>query len=310
MAIAELSDDATHEDIEKFVDQAVKEVEEDRKGEEGKTDPQQIAAEHNEPIEPTVTETKPDDEDTADEGEETGDSEDQAQDWLDDDLKAETAAYGIDEKELADFTSREELERAMRFADRSDLEAGRKVRVGRKEPEPEPKKEEPKEGQYEITLDKDAYDEGLVDELTRMRDHYDARIDVLESRSAESDAMVKQHEFDAAVDAMKHSDLFGTTGKESSKELERRQVVLDECEDIIAGRRMHNRQDVSYKSLVSRVTRMVFAEELGKKELKARTRKLSKQADGRLGGGTTKPEGPGEDLETWADRRYKELEGA
>ncbi len=317
MATAELADDATHEDIEKFVDQTVKDAEEDRKGEqsegeEGRTDSQQVAEEHSEPVEP-VTETKPDGEDAADEGEEAGDPEGQAQDWLDDTLKAEVAAYGIDEKELADFTSREEVERVLRFFDRNALEAGRKAMAegekGKLQKEPEPKDEGPKEGQYEIALDEDKYDEGLVEEFTRMRDHYDSRVAALETRFAEADARTEERHFDNLVDSLGHADLFGKSGKEGAKELQRREDLFVAVKAQQIGLQQLGRPTDLDGSLVNRVTRMVFAEELGKKDLKARTRKFSKQADGRMGGGSMRAQGPEESTEEWADRYYKELEG-
>ena len=313
MATAELKDDATHEEITQVVDQIV----EDRKG-----DAQQIAEERDEPVTETeetpVVETDSED-DRAKPN--TGDSEDQADEWLDDDLKAEVAAMGIDEKELADFTSREELQRALRIADRSDLEAGRKARAERddkgrfapKEPESETEEGESKEGQYEIGLS-DIWDDeakaDLVGQFTNLRDHYEARVAAVEARFAEADAMARQQQFDAAVDAMGHADLFGKTGKEGRKELERRQGLLDECEDIIAGREIRGRPVASYESLVGRVANMVFADELGKKELKARTRKLSTQANGRGGDSATKPPSPVESLREEMRRRHKELEDA
>ena len=103
----ELKDDATHDDIQAAVDQIVK----DREGEEPKEkgDAQKIAEERDQPTGDMTAETNSGSDDTADKGEEAGDSGDRA--WFDDDLKTEVAAYGIDEKELADFTSREELDR-------------------------------------------------------------------------------------------------------------------------------------------------------------------------------------------------------
>ena len=323
-----ITEQSSKEEISAYAEQIAKEVEEERAGEQ-KSDAQ-IASEHagkpaNEKTPAEIDSgSAPEGEDTAeveDQGEETGDSEGQAKEWLDDDLKAEVAAYGIDEKELADFTSREEVERALRFADQSDLEAGRKERAERDEkgrfakkaPEPESKPKEGQKTEYEPSLNKDLWDEeiaeNLTGELAKLRDHYESRFGALEERFAEADAMAKQQQFDAAVDTMGHSDLFGKTGKESRKELERRQELFDECEDYMAGRQLHGREAGSYQSLVNRVARMVFADDLGKKDLKARTRSLSKQANGRMGGGSVKSPGPEETINEWADRYYEELKG-
>lgn len=322
----ELADNATREEIQTFVDQAVKDVEEDRKADEPeeKTDSQRVAEEHDEPVTDTAAETDSGSDDTADEGEETGDSEDQAQDWLDDDLKAEVAAYGIDEKELADFTSREELERALRFFDRSALEAGRKVLAEGDEgesktrdeqgKEPEPKSE-PKEGQYEISLpNRGAYDEDLaqdlVGEFTRMRDHNESRFDALEVRFAEAEERAEEQHYDNLVDSLGHADLFGKTGRENSRQLQRRQDLHVAVKAQQIGLETLGRGVDLDRSLVNRVARMVFAEDLGKKDLKARTRKVSKQSDGRMGGGATRPSDPPETLMEEMERKYKELDDA
>jgi hypothetical protein len=62
--------------------------------------------------------------------------------------------------------------------------------------------------------------------------------------------------------------------------------------------------------LVNRVARMVFAGELGKKDLKQRTRKISRQSNGRQGGGATRPQDPSEDPRDQFDRIYREMERA
>jgi hypothetical protein len=336
----DLKDDATHEEIVAFAENAAQQVEEDRKGGDldqvsgdlnttaglkpDKGDAQKIAEDHDKT---PIAETDSGSDDTADSdkepGENTGDSEDQADDWLDDDLKAEVAACGIDEKELADFTSREEVERALRLFDRAAMEAGRKAlaegdkaepkardgqgRFVKKEPEPEG---EPNVRQYDIGLDKDAYDEELVGELTRMRDHYESRFDALETRFAEAEARAEEQHFDSLVDSLGHADLFGATGKENSKQLQRREDLHLAVKAQQIGLESLGREVDLDKSLVNRVARMVFADDLGKKDLKARTHKMSKQSNKIMGGGSVKSPGPAESLEEWADRRYKELEDA
>lgn len=320
MAIAELTAESTHDEITQAVDQIV----EDRKGgdtPEDKSDSQKIVEERDET---SVAETDSGSESTADKGEETGDSDaDQAQDWLDDGLKTEIAAYGIDEKELADFTSREEVERALRFFDRSALEAGRKAmaesdketgkarneqgRFAKKEPE---KEGEPKEGQYEITLDKDTYDEDLVGEFTQMRDHYESRIAALEARFAESDGRAEEQRFDSLVDSLGHTDLFGKSGKEKAEELQRREDLFVAVKAQQIGLQQLGRPTDLDGSLVNRVARMVFAEDLGKKDLKTRTRKISKQSNNRMGGSATKAHDFTEPLKDEMRRLYKELDEA
>ncbi len=312
MATAELKDDATHEEIQEAVEQIV----EDRKPEEkpeDKGDAQKIAEERDKPEIPT-TETDSGSEDDADDtATNTGDSEGQTE-WFDDDLKAEIAAFGIDEKEFADFTNREEVERALRLFNRTTMEAGRKAQADKAKGEEVEKKPEPKseakEGAFKPALNKDIWDDeaqaDIEGQLTKMDDRYESRFSALEQHLAEAGNMVKQQQFDAAVDAMGHADLFGKTGKESAKQLERRQSLLDDSEAYLDGMRLRGRESGDYGSLVNRVARMVFADELGKKELKARTRKVSKQSDGRMGGGATRPTDPPETLREEMRRLYRE----
>lgn len=302
----ELADNATHQEIQAYIDEV---MQEEQSGE--KSDAQLIAEEHEDT---PIAEVNTGDQDTAEHGEEAGDSES----WLDDDLKAEVAAYGIGEDELADFTSREELDRALRLFDKTALEAGRKAMAENEEPKELPDRDDkgrftkPKEGEHEIGLS-DIWDEEikgeLIGELTKLRDHYESRLDALETRFAEADAKAEEQYFDGLVDSLGHADLFGTTGKENSKQLERRQDLHVAVKAQQIGLEMLGRPVDLDKSLVNRVARMVFADELGKKDWKAKTTKISKQGNGRMGGGSSKsPEVP-ESIEEWADRYYKELEG-
>ncbi len=325
MALAELTDQSTTEEVNEYVEQVVEEVAADRAGTEPKSDAQ-IANEHaNNEHEKIPAEEKSGSkkaakaEAEADSGDEKSESE-----WMDDDLKAEVAAYGIEESELADFTSREELERAMRLFDKSALAAGRKAMaegetgrndkgqfVKKAEPKAEPAeaKAESTDGKYEVKLDKSVYDDGIVDEFTRLRDHYETRLEKLESRLLESDAKSEESHFDSLVDSLDHADLFGKTDKEDSKQLQRRHDLMIAVKAHRIGMEKLGRPAELNESLVSRVARMVFAEDLGKKDLKTRTRKISKQSNSRQGGGATRSQDPRESDREAADRRFKELAG-
>ncbi len=360
--LSEITKETTKEEVNDYVEKVVQEVAEERAGEQ-KSDAQ-ITSEHaGKPAdtehEETPAETKsgseaaPEGDDTAKadaaeaegQGEETGDAL-EGQEWLTDDVKAEVAAYGIEESELADFASREELDRALRLFDKSALDAGRKAMAeseGKDDKDPArdekgkfAKKEEPKaddqtpaagekvEGQFEVKLDKDVYDEGIVSEFTRMRDHYesqrqqhesqrqqyDSRLDALEQHFHESNAKAEIQHFDNLVDKLGHADLFGKTDNENPKQLQRRQDLIVAVKAQQIGLEQLGRPTEITESLINRVTRMVFAEELGRKDLKKRTRKISKQSDGRQGGGATRPQDPSEDVRDEADRLYRELERA
>ena len=343
MAIAELNEATTKEEINEYVEQVTKEVEAERAGGDTDKGDAQITSAHADNEHKTKespaeelsgsegeaaeVKTKVDDV-----GEDTGDES-----WLDDDLKAEVAAYGLDESAFADFASREEVERALRFFDRSALEAGRKAlaeaegegegeapsrnekgQFAKVEKDEPPKADPPqkREGQYEVTLDTDIYDEEVVGEFTRMRDHYDSRLSELEASVAEAkgyfedqSATIMEQRIDSAIDALNMPKLFGKTGSESQQELERRQDLTVQATAQQLGLKKLTGRDVDLDALVARVAPMVFADEFDKQKIKSRTRKISKQSNGRQGGGATRPQDPREDPRDEADRLYRELEG-
>lgn len=340
MTVAELSDTTTAEEMDQMVDDIV----ESQKGEspenaeeerEQKSDAQ-IASEHagtsanNE----TPAETKSGSKAA---GVETDESEDTGQEWLNDDLKAEIAAYGINESEIADFASRDELDRALRLFDKTALDAGRKAlaeSTGKddegqsrnakgqfgKKPEPEADQSPDTgttDGEYEITLDnEELWDEdvaqGVKGVASGLRDHlverFESRFAALESRLAEAGTHAEEQHFDSLVDSMGHADLFGKTDKETPKQLQRREDLMVAVKAQQIGMEQLGRPTGITESLINRVARMVFAEELGKKDLKKRTRKISKQSNGRQGGGTVRPQDPREDPRDEADRIYKEAD--
>ena len=331
MALSDLADatpDTSADDIAAYADQVASEVEADRKG-ESKSDAQitNEQAGTQQPADKTIdtpVENKSDS-DSAQEGEETGDDT-ESPEWLDDDVKAEAAAYGIDESELADFTSREELDRALRLFDKTALEAGRKAMaesetsptrdekgkfVKKEEPKTAPPKEETQQdGRYKVSLDPDLYDEEIIGEFTRLREHYESRFEALESHFAEASASAEEQRFDSFVDSLGHTDLFGTTGKESDKELERRRDLNVAVKAQMIGLERLGRPAEMSQQLISRVANMAFGDELGKKRLKQQTSKISKQSNKRQGGSPTKPLPPSDNPRDEADRLYKELERA
>ena len=333
MALEELTAESTKEEISDYVEQVAEDVEAERAGEQEKGDAR-ITSEHadNEHKEiPAEEKTGSKAAASKDKGEDDPGEKKSAAKWLDDDLKAEVAAYGIEESELADFASREELDRALRLFDKSAMEAGKKALAEQgdaekagapprnekgefvkqeKQPEKKPEKPEGKVGGYEVALSKDVYDEEIVSEFTRMRDHYESRLEALESRFAESDARAEQNHFDSLVDSLGHDDLFGKTDKEDPKQLQRRQELNTAVKAWMLGLAHLGRPANLSSEMVARVARMAFPEELAKRDIKNHTRKISRQSNGRQGGGATRPQEPREDPRDAAERLYKELERA
>jgi hypothetical protein len=151
------------------------------------------------------------------------------------------------------------------------------------------------------------YDEEIIGEFNRLRDHYESRLEVLESYFSEASASAEEQRFDSFVDALGHTDLFGVTGKESDKELERRRDLNVAVKAQMIGLEKLGRPAQMTKELISRVANMAFGDELGKKLLKKQTSKISRQSQLRQGGSPTKPLPPRDDPRDEADRLYREL---
>lgn len=348
MALADLNaatPETTTDDIKAYAEAVVTEVAQERKGDE-KSDAQ-ITSEQaglqqpsdKTPKTPAVKKSGSLSAVDGEEGTEAAEVDDQGDEgesevpeWLTDEVKAEAAAFGIDESEIADFASREELDRALRLFDKSALEAGRKALAEteskgdegttRNEKGQFVKKEAPKadspppkvEGRYEFKAD--IYDEDLEGDLKGFRDHTESRLaevverlQAYEQRLAEADAVAEERHFDSLVDSLGHADLFGTTDKETAQEKQRREDLFVEVKTYMKGRDALGRPAELNAAIINRIARSLFTEELSKKELKQRTRKISKQSNARQGGGATRPQDPREAPRDEADRLYRELAG-
>jgi len=323
--ISDVTETTTSEEITQLADQLINEIDKER-GVQTKSDAQ-IANEHSgpasEPENKTTAETNSGS--SVDNDEEASNTESD-QEWIDDAVKAEAAAYGISDTDLAVFESREELDKVFRLLDKKALEAGRKAmtdgegqvrnekgQFAKKEEEVKQVEQPPAKsgsGRFEITLTPEQYDEPLVRQLTDMRDHYESRIQVLESHFAKQAAIAEEQQFDSFVDSMGHPDIFGLTGKETATELQRRKDLIVAVKAQRIGLSELGLPSDMSQQLVARVANMVFGEELSKKELKQRTKKISKQSDKRMGGGPTKAQPPSEDPRAQADRLYRELSNA
>lgn len=323
-SLSEVTPDTSSDDIKAYAAQVIQEVTAERAGEQ-KSDAQ-ITNEHADTPQPgdkptkTPAEGKSGSNTAHDEGEVSGAAE--GPEWLTDDVKAEATAYGIDETELSGFASREEFDRALRLFDKSALEAGRKAmaegqtrnergQFAKKDESKadQPKEETPKDGRYQVSLNPDLYDEEIISEFARMRDFYESRLSPLEAYVSDVMAKAEEQRFDSLVDSLGHADLFGTTGKESEKELERRKDLNVAVNAQLIGLAQLGRPAEMSPQLISRVANMVFGDELGKKLLKQQTRKISRQSDGRLGGSPTKPTPPSDDPREAAERRFREMSG-
>jgi len=318
-----ITSESTKEDIAAYANSVVEEVQQERQGER-KSDAEIVndvaSVESTSAEEKSSTKTAK----VEDQGEESGEDS-ETSDWFDDDVVAEAAAYGIDKDDLSDFTSREELDKVFRLFDKKALDAGRKamaegddgktrnekgqfVKDGDAKNDEKVSTESKKDGRYEVSLSKDLYDDEIVNEFARMRDHYEARMERLESHLTNVNAKSEEQQFDSFIDTLGHADLFGKTGKETEKELQRRTDLHVAVKAQMIGLEQLGRPVEFNDKLVERVANMLFAEELAKKRLKQQTQKVSRQNQLRQGGSATKASPLHEDPRDEFDRLYRELE--
>lgn len=320
----DITPDTTSEEIKSYAEQVVQDIKAERAG-ESKSDAQ-IANEHagtaqpgDKPAEETIAEDNSGNTTAKDEGETTG-SAPESPEWLTDDVKAEAAAYGIEEAELADFASREELDRVLRIFDKRAMDAGRKALEGeaqarnekgqfvkKEEAKAEQPKEVPRGGQFELSQEfQDTYDDTIVATIKGMRDHYEARFAELEAQVTQANRAAEAQQFDSEIDKLDMPKIFGKAGDETAEELQRRQSVMAQAKVLQAGHTVFGLQ-VPMATLVKQAAQAMFPKDFEKQLLKQHTRKISKQSDRRMGGSPTKPTPPSEDPRAKADRLYAEI---
>jgi len=320
----ELNESMSSEEIAAYADAVAQEVEIERQGDT--MSDAQIINDVASIEKPSAEEKSSSESAKAKSQSEDAGKESATQSWVDDDAKAEVAAYGISESDLSDFASREELDRALRLLEKTALEVGRKATVetesekarnekgqfvkNEESNQEKPETESRKGSRYEISLSKDEYDDKLVDELERLRDHYESRLSALEGHIVQESAKAEEQQFDSFVDSLGHADLFGKTGEETEAELKRRDDLFVAVKAQVLGLERIGRPTKQSQQLVKRVADMVFADELNKKRLKQQTQKISKQSQLRQGGSPTKPLPPSTNPRDEFDRLYQELDRA
>ena len=304
--IKELTEESTKEDFDAIVEQLSEEADAE----------ETVVEDSKEKSDAQITSEQADIEDTADsdppvaveKGEKKTDKAKKS-DWQDEAI-VEAAAYGFDEDDVAEFETREEFDRAMKLFERKVQSERDKLDEdgNAKAVDGDPAK--PDDGRYEIQIDKDRFDDELVDELTRMRDHYETRLASMEERIKTEEAVAAEEKFDRTVDTLGFANLFGKTGEETEKEMARREDLYRKVkvEERVLKSLGHEVGD--YDALVQRIARAAFPEEYDKKLIKNHTRKISKQSNSRQGGGVTRPTDPPEDPRDYAERLYKEMAGA
>ena len=313
----ELTEESTHEDIQAAVDQIIaaatdEDVSQETKPEEPESVSNGVEAENE------GNETVDDREKDVSGENESGGEVDSGSGWLTDDVKAEVSAYGIEEEDLSEFASREELDRALRFIDKRAMKVGKEAGKTEEQARDEngkfianDKTDQPdRQAEFQIELSEEDYDEDLIGQFTKMRDHYESRLQAMETRFVHDEAVAEEQRFDGFVDSLDHKEWFGATGEESDAQMERRKQLYEAVQVQQLGMAQMGRKIAVDESLVSRVAGMVFADEFNKKTLKARSRRSSIQSNRRQGGGLSRPVDPQESPREFARQLYKELDNS
>lgn len=249
--------------------------------------------------------------------------------WLDDDLRVEATAVGIDDEDLAAMTSREELDRAMRFRAKLILKAGdggEAVKAGKADAtaaEKKPTKADPPaappEDDYTVGLSADDYGKDLIEELGKLHGHVagkvaktlqavEARVAAMEQAAQQREVQAREREFDALIDALDVPDLFGTTNEENKEQQANRQTVYTLCERMLRGMEAAELPPQLTKGLVNTLARGQFSEFYLKQQRKELTKRISRQHEKILGSGSFSTGTPKGSFYEKAERRRAELE--
>ena len=246
-------------------------------------------------------------ESAAEGGEGEGDTE---EDIFGTELREHAAAIGLTDEQLSEFSSREELDRAMRLLDARAMQMGRDAakddgKDGDKEkqatPETRARDDQGRfakpdaETSYSVKLDPEIFPEEVIEEFNALRDHYESRIDSFEQRFAvleETERLrqevSEQREFDSILDSLDHPELFGTTGKETRAERTNRENLWKDLQAYIIGLKGFGREVRADREFVARVMNMTFAEHLSQKTKNQLITKAKSQSQRRSGSAGTK----------------------
>ncbi len=219
--------------------------------------------------------------------------------WLDDEAKDLAKSLGYEEGDLAEFQTKEDLDRFLSVAekrayrDRMKQSAPAEVKPEAVKAADPPKTEPSKSdaAEYKVTLDPDTYDEGLVQEIKQLNDHYAGKMAKLEERLARYEKGQQQSSFDAIVaqfepvaDSLEAPpDLFGKTHQESQAQLTNRNRLLIAIGQVANLRGIPLRTALSDQALVSRALHLEFGDALIKQERTKVIEKVKKQSSQRLG---------------------------
>jgi len=328
MAIDELTDEMTHEEVQAL---AKKLVSEPDINDEPEPEPEKSG--------PPTHETpagSAGDEPAPAKGDEPAPVEPSG--WIDDDVRGLVSAFGLTEEDVSLFTGRDELERALTLLDSRarkhvDAELGRETQPPPPQATAHPAHpdrradgtflpadqrraaQEAVQEDFRLQLDPELHGQDLVEQLGKLQEHYGARIKTLADRLAAQERVEQERAeqafvqvFDATVDSLGQTDLFGQTGKETREQMANRVRLFEEFQVRQAIHGRQGRQVSLNKPFLDYISRAAFAEHFFKQQHKQLTQRVMAQAGKRMDVGVTKTAAARPSLEERMEQRYRELD--
>ena len=295
----ELTPETTQAEMDEYIDGAVERLREEMSGGEEKSDSESIASESDDKdlaVSNSDSTDEPESIDNKETGEqETGEEDEEGVNARFEELAAEMKELGFDDDDLAGFDTPEEVENALAVARKAMATA-----------KPEAGDDERGDAiPHKVSLDPDIYDEGIIEELNSIYGVVNSLVAEIDKRDRQSE----EHLFDSFIDGLKFTSLFGETGKESEEELGRRNQVARAYQAQKLGlKQMGEEVPAMNQRAIAQMARAIFPDEFGKREIKNRTRRVSKQASRKMGDGSTKPTEAPMDIREEMRQLYKELD--
>ena len=263
------------------------------------------------------------------EGEATGASDEQASgdddDWISaQDVQELIESFGYTAEDLEQFGTREALDQHVKLMDRQFMDAGKsgEQEAGTEdESEGEGDKDVGKprdksgrfvkpddtktdEGDFEVKLDPEEYEEDLISEIKRSHDTLlaklqesearvqsmlDERLATQEARHAEANKAAFVQQFDQIVDQLDDlGDVFGKAERLTDDTFKSRSRLWDATTMLLDGMAKHGKKADLSAGLIRRALNMEFSDELKKNQQRSFNSRVQKQAGRKLGNSSNK----------------------
>mgnify|MGYP001329823755 FL=1 len=228
-----------------------------------------------------------------------------AAEWLDDDTRDFAATMGLTDDELAEFGSREELDRAMRIIDRKAYEAGKAPPPSPTKPiEKQPVQQEKQpvvvEGDpfADLSLYKlgEQFDEDAAKPINRFVDLAATAFRDLQNRLTQFEQRDQQRAADdlrrqavASLHSLGNTEFFGKPGEKPTKEqVANIEKAIDAHFVHARGLLATGRQAAPTPAFLKAAVHLAFGDQLSKQQQRQLTEKLRKQSYKITGGGSGK----------------------